>query len=171
MPYCCLNWGRVTHMCIGYPTIIGSDNGLSLGLCQTIICSNTGTFLFCPLRKNFSKILTKIPTFSFTKMRCKLSSAILSWLQCVDSLWPSYTVQWNRKGSTPVHVLVCCMTAPSHYLIQCWLITNGFLLHSPTTNFTGRAPEIIHKMSLKITFVRLLPHLSATNVFRIFLCF
>ena len=31
------NWGRVTHMCVSKPTIIGSDNGLSPDRRQAII--------------------------------------------------------------------------------------------------------------------------------------
>ena len=34
------NWGRVTHICIGNLTIIGSDNGLSPGRRQAIIWTN-----------------------------------------------------------------------------------------------------------------------------------
>ena len=31
------HWGRVTHICVGKQTIIGSDNGLSPGRRQAII--------------------------------------------------------------------------------------------------------------------------------------
>ena len=31
------HWGRVTHICVGILTIIGSENGLSLGRRQAII--------------------------------------------------------------------------------------------------------------------------------------
>ena len=36
------HWGRVTHICVGKLTIIGSDNGLSPGRRQAIIWTNAG---------------------------------------------------------------------------------------------------------------------------------
>ena len=69
------HWGRVTHICIGNLTTIGSDNGLSPGRRQAIIWTNAGMLLIGPLWTNFSEILSEIPTFSFKKMRLKVSSA------------------------------------------------------------------------------------------------
>ena len=57
------NWGRVTHICIGELTIIGSDNGLSPGWRQSIIWTNAGIFLIWPMGTNFSEILIEINTF------------------------------------------------------------------------------------------------------------
>ena len=62
------HWGRVTHICVGNLTIIGSDNGLSPGRRLAIIWTNAGIFLIGPLGTNFSEILIKIPTFSLKKM-------------------------------------------------------------------------------------------------------
>ena len=67
--------GRVTHICVGKLSIIGSDNGLSPERRQSIIWTNTGIFLIGPLGTNFSEILIEILTFSFKKMRLKVSSA------------------------------------------------------------------------------------------------
>ena len=69
------HWGRVTHMCVSKLTIIGSDNGLSPDRRQAIICTNAGLLLIVPLGTNFSEILIEILTFSFKKMRLKVSSA------------------------------------------------------------------------------------------------
>ena len=69
------HWGRVTHICVGKQTIIGSDNGLSPGRRQAIIWTNAGILLIGPLGTNLSEISIKILTFSFTKMRLKVSSA------------------------------------------------------------------------------------------------
>ena len=68
------HWGRVTHICVGKLTIIGSDNGLSPGRRQAIIWTNAGILLIGPLRTNFSEILSEINSFSFKKMRLKMSS-------------------------------------------------------------------------------------------------
>ena len=44
-------WGRVIHTCIGYLTIIGSDNGLSHNRRQAITWTNGGVLLIGPLGK------------------------------------------------------------------------------------------------------------------------
>ena len=67
------HWGRVTHICIGNLTTIGSDNGLLPGRCQAIIWTNAG-ILIGPLGTNFSEILLGILTFSFKKMCLKVWS-------------------------------------------------------------------------------------------------
>ena len=46
-------------------------------------------------------------------------------LVAFNSLWPSDTMWWHRSGSTLVQVMACYLTAPSHYLNQCWLIIKG----------------------------------------------
>ena len=42
--------------------------------------------------------------------------------QWVNSLRPREAIWWHRSGSTLAQVMACCLTAPSHYLNQCWLI-------------------------------------------------
>ena len=69
------HWGRVTHICVGKLTTIGSDNGLSPGRHRAIIWTNAGIMLIGPLGTNFSEILTGIQQFSFKKMYLKMSSA------------------------------------------------------------------------------------------------
>ena len=66
------HWGRVTHICVGEQTIIGSDNGLSPGQCQAIIWTNAGILSTGPLGTNFSETLIEIYTFSFKKMHLKM---------------------------------------------------------------------------------------------------
>ena len=84
------HWGRVTYICVGILTIIGSDNGLSDGdkplsepmmvNLPTHICvtrpqwTNAGILLIEPLGTNFSQILIGIQILSFTKIRLKMSS-------------------------------------------------------------------------------------------------
>ena len=69
------HWDRVTHICVSKLTIIGSDNGLSPGRRQSIIWTNAGILLIRTLGTNFSEILGKIHSFSFSKMHLKMSSA------------------------------------------------------------------------------------------------
>ena len=69
------HWGRVTHICVSRLTIIGSDNGLSPEGRQAIIWTNAGILFIGPLGTNFSENSIEFLTFSFTKMRLKVSSA------------------------------------------------------------------------------------------------
>ena len=69
------HWGRVTHICVGNLTIIGSDNGLSPERRQAIIWTNAGILLIGPLGTNLSEILVEIQTFSLKKIHLKMSSA------------------------------------------------------------------------------------------------
>ena len=67
--------GQVTHTCFTKITIIGLDNGLSLGRRQAIIWTNAGILLLGPLGTNFSEILIEIQAFSLKAIRLKISSA------------------------------------------------------------------------------------------------
>ena len=94
------HWGRVTHICVGNLTIIGSDNGLSLGRRQSIIWTNPGILLIGHLGTNFNEILLQIYTFSFTKMHLKLSSG----------KWPPFCLGLN--------VLTHCSLVTAHGTIE-----------------------------------------------------
>ena len=97
--WCLTHWGRVTHICVSDLTIIGLDNGLSLGRRQAIIWTNAGILLIRPLGTNFNEMLIEILTFSFKKMRLKVSFAkwrpsclglnVLKWGDILRSCWPT----------------------------------------------------------------------------------
>ena len=74
-PILLTRWGRVTHICVGKLTNIGSDMGLSPGRREAIIWTNARILLIGPLETNFSEFLVVIHTFSFNKMHLKMSSA------------------------------------------------------------------------------------------------
>ena len=97
------HWGRVTHICVGNLTIIGSYNGLSPGRRHAIIWTNAGILLIGPSGTNFSEILIEIH-----KLSLKTSSnivwnmaAILSRPQCVNVFafteLPAGTFSWRRR--------------------------------------------------------------------------
>ena len=69
------HWARVTHICVGKLTKIGSDNGLSPERRQAVIWTNAVLLLIGPLGTNFSGMLIEIQTFSLKKIRLKMSSA------------------------------------------------------------------------------------------------
>ena len=72
--YLLTHWGRVTHICVSKLTSIRSDNGLSPDRRQAIIWTNAGILLIGALGTNFNEISIEILTFSFKKMRLKVSS-------------------------------------------------------------------------------------------------
>ena len=100
------HWGRVTHICVGKSTIIGSDNGLSPDRRQAIIWTNAGILLIGPLGTYFSEILTGIQTFSFKKMYLKMSSA--KWcpfclgLNVLMRLWQTCDEEYSEKRTMSV---------------------------------------------------------------------
>ena len=57
----------------------------------------------------------------------------------LNSLWPSDAIQWQKSGSTLAQVMASCLTAPSHYLNQCWLFISKVLWHTIDSNFTSNA--------------------------------
>ena len=75
-----------------------------------------------------------------------------------NSLWPNDAIWRQRSGSTLAQVIACCLTAPSHYPNQCWLIIREFQWNSPEGNFM-RLSEIpllsIKKIWLKITISKI----------------
>ena len=108
------HWGRVTHICVGKMTIIGSDNGLSPERRQAIILTNAGILLIGPLGTDFSEILIAIETFSFKKMHLKISSAkwrpfclglnVLTDKLCLSLTFPSHQIKviytaFHHQGS------------------------------------------------------------------------
>ena len=96
------HWIQVMHIFVSNLTIIGSDNGLSPGRRQVIIWTDAGTLLIGPLGTNFSEIWIQILTFSFKKMRLKVSSA----------KWRPFCLGLNVL-KPPRHLLY-----PSHYHCQ-----------------------------------------------------
>ena len=57
-------------------------------------------------------------------------------------LEPSHVIWQQRSRSTLARVIVCCLTAISHYLNQCWLIIIRVLWHLPQDNFTRHCENI-----------------------------
>ena len=62
-------------------------------------------------------------------------------LQWVKSLWPSNAIWRQGSRSTLVQVMGCCLTAPSHYPNQCWLIISKVLWHSLEGNIMRRSED------------------------------
>ena len=63
-----------------------------------------------------------------------------------NSLGPSDATWRQRTESTLAQVMACCLTAPSHYLNQCWLIISKFLWH-PSEGITLRKSEETNQLN------------------------
>ena len=59
----------------------------------------------------------------------KTTQVCVCWqhIQVLTHCGPVRQFDENRSGATLVQVMACCLTAPSHYLKQCWLFINGVL--------------------------------------------
>ena len=131
------HWGRVTHICIGNVTIIGSDNGLSPGRHEAIIWTNDWIMLTGPLGTNFSEISIGIQTFALKKIRLKMLSAkcrafclglnvliqgpmqgfpwiVMSWVRCVMFWKPMFFFMIRIPNAT-------------------WVQHSNFLYHKPVS--------------------------------------
>ena len=72
----------------------------------------------------------------FQETNMYLHFSVISWMaQVVNSLWPSDIIWWQGSRSTLAQVMACCLTAPSHYLNQCWLMISEVLWHSSDNKY------------------------------------
>ena len=100
------HWGRVTHICVGKLTIIGSDNSFSPGRRQAIIWTNAGILLIEPLGTNLRNFNRNWNIFiqenAFENIVCEMAS-ILSRPQC-----------------GPLLLLLCCIYPVSRAAHHIW---------------------------------------------------
>ena len=82
------------------------------------------------------------------------SKTLNDYILVFNPLWPSDSAWRHKSGSTLAQVMACCLTAPSHYLNQCWLIMSEDLWQSPDGNFTR---------GLKIAYLKFPSNLQGAN--------
>ena len=80
----------------------------------------------------------------------------------VNSLGPNDAICWQRSGSTLAQVMACCLTAPSHYLNQCWLSIRKVQWYSYEDNFRSDISPIT-EISLKIIHTKFHWNLPGAN--------
>ena len=80
-----------------------------------------------------------------------------------NTLWSSDAIWRKRTWSTSVQMMDCCLTAPSYYLNQHWLIISEILWHGPKGNMAGNVQTIYFYMSLKTTNLSLRHYASRAN--------
>ena len=96
------HWGRVTHICVGKPTIIGSDNGLSPGRRQAIIWTNAGILLIEPWEQTSVKSKSKFIHFHSRKSiwKCRLENGVR--FVTASMFNRCFTVAGDHRSMTPV---------------------------------------------------------------------
>ena len=116
------------------------------GLKSSAQCNGTGKYGLCItddimklvfLNWNFKDLIDNKSAFVQIMVWCRrettnhylnqwwlilLTQIYATRLQWVNSLRPSDAIWRHRSGPTLAQVMACCLTAPSHYLNQCWLI-------------------------------------------------
>ena len=81
----------------------------------------------------------------------------------LNTLWPSDAIWRRRYWSTLVQVMTCCLTAPSHYLNQCWRITCEVIWHSFQGNIYLNTQYINPQAVLEIQTLEIKVHLPGDN--------
>ena len=105
-----------------------------------------------------------------TKSRCNANSVAHNFsLYLVNSLCPSDAIRRKGAVSTLAQVMAWCLTAPSHYLNQCWLIFSKVLWHSSEgIIMTWEDLKILNsKARLQITFLESHSDLPGDNELKI----
>ena len=119
-------------MCVGKLTIISSDNGLSPGRRQAIICTNAGILLIRPWGTNFSAICIGNKIFSFKKMHLKMSC--VKWRPVylgLNVLKPSLMEQIDQSHSvwTPFHSMYENSTLCTNWFVHQANTAGAFIVH------------------------------------------
>ena len=112
--------GRVTHVCVSTLTIIGSDNGLSPGRCQTILWTN-GVLLIRTSVTNFSEPSAKFIYFHSIKCiwKCRLQNGghFVSASMCL------YHTLTSCVNSADTYTCITLQTHPWCIILACFRLS------------------------------------------------
>ena len=146
------HWDRVTHICVGKLTIIGSDNGLSPGRRQAIIWTNAGILLIGPLGTNFSEILIEIQSFSFKKTHLKMSSG----------KWRPFCLGLNvlTNGGLVMPYGHLGQHWPSQWLVV-WVAWQHQAISETNVNLSSKVIIGIHQRAISQSFINLIHNICS----------
>ena len=105
--------------------------------CKDLPDSDQGDFR-CLRAVDSSSLYTHFCDFTCQKWQNKTVQSI------INSLGPSDAMWWQRSVSPLAQVMACCLTAPSHYLNQCWLVISEVKWHTSKGKFTRETSAINH---------------------------
>ena len=98
--------------------------------CFIAIQSTLLTSARCSIIKSIARA-TKIPKVPLTYSSGMFPDiGFHDGVSVVNSLWPGDAIWRHGARSTLAQVMACYLTAPSHYLNQCWLIIDEAHSHS-----------------------------------------
>ena len=143
----------------GDMTIIGSDNGLSPGRRQALIWTNAELLLNGPIGTNFREFWIKFLTFSFKKMRLKVSSSCRPLDVAIVLLPTVYRKLWswikNCINLTEAYWRICASTIGTvidysnvmslvwrYYLNRWWFIISEWLENTLAASICSHFDEI-----------------------------
>ena len=69
----------------------------------------------------------------------------------LNPLWPSDAIWWQGTGSALAQVMVCCLTAPSNYLNQCWLMITDVQWQCLVHQLITLATKLLFKDAIQIS--------------------
>ena len=104
---------------------------------RNIITNGAPGFLMCELWGDILLTLYML-NFLYGNIKKIYLHFLSSWQHwgTVDSLWLSDAIWQHRSGSVLAQVMAYCLTAPSHYLNQCWLVVSEVRWQSFEGNLT-----------------------------------
>ena len=85
-----------------------------------------------------------------TALHHNISCNELLLFTAVNSLWPDDAIWRQRSESALAQVMACCLTAPSHYLNQCWFIISKVQWHPSESKFRKNTSDINHWKNFEI---------------------
>ena len=142
------------------PVLVTADVCSSFGDCRCmfqLMGDCRCMFQFWWLQMYVPVLVTADVCYSFI---VTLNMLNLFWKE-LNSLWPSDVIWRPQSGSVLAEVMACCLTSPSHYLNQYWLIIKG---GNHTRAISQRVPELIFCiMIMEMKLLKLLPYLPGAN--------
>ena len=90
---------------------------------------------------------------------------VSSIIMIFTSLWHSDAIRWYRFGQTSVQAMACCLSAPNHYLNQCWLIIIVILWYLLQGSYTGNHQSLKYVLKSRKQNYH---HISQLNTFTCF---
>ena len=103
----------------------------------------------------------------WTEKHAKQEVIMFNWfINAYFKFMSSDAIWWNRYGLMFDQVMACCLTAPSHYLNQCWLIISEAHWHSAEGNFRGKYWKYQLMKCFTIMHLKSHPGLPGANALR-----
>ena len=111
-----------------------------------IKCKNKYRYCHCGSKpRYFTFFSSLVSSVQFNSIQfCLLFLSADALATAVNLLGPSDAIWWQKSGSTLAQVMACCLTAPSHYLNQCWLIISEAKWHSNKGDSTSDPSNTYH---------------------------